>query len=378
MPAHVGCGVVVSQWFMGGQEMPSVIERILDLARWAPSGDNTQPWRFEIKDDRHVLVHGFDTREHCVYDLGGFGSQIAHGALLETLRIAATSYGRRTEVVRSEDAYETRPIYDVRFYQDAQIESDPLLPYIERRCTQRRPFRMHPLTPEEKKALEDSVGNAYTIQWIEGWGGRWAMSKLQFCSAWIRLTIPEAYEVHRSIIQWNARESEDRIPDAAVGLDPLTLKLMRWAMGSWQRVAFLNEYLAGHVLPRIELDLLPALRCAAHFALLRNDEPQGIDDAVDSGRALQRFWLTATQLGLQLQPEMTPLIFSRYVRLGVPFTRFEPATRRAREVAILLERLLAVPPGRAVFMGRVGHGHPPLARSTRHPLDKLLVPSSAE
>jgi hypothetical protein len=29
---------------------------------------------------------------------------------------------------------------------------------------------------------------------------------------------------------------------------------------------------------------------------------------------MQRFWLTATQLGLQLQPELTPLIFSRYVR----------------------------------------------------------------
>ena len=27
------------------------LTRILELGRWAPSGDNTQPWRFEIVDD---------------------------------------------------------------------------------------------------------------------------------------------------------------------------------------------------------------------------------------------------------------------------------------------------------------------------------------
>ena len=45
-----------------------IVESILDHARWAPSGDNSQPWRFEVISDVHVVVHGFDTRNHCVYD----------------------------------------------------------------------------------------------------------------------------------------------------------------------------------------------------------------------------------------------------------------------------------------------------------------------
>ena len=60
-----------------------VMEQILDLARWAPSGDNTQPWRFEIIDALTVVVHGFDTRDHVVYDLDGRPSQISLGALLQ-------------------------------------------------------------------------------------------------------------------------------------------------------------------------------------------------------------------------------------------------------------------------------------------------------
>ncbi|SFU47558.1 nitroreductase family protein [Nitrosospira multiformis] len=71
------------------QAIPQPIANILQLARWAPSGDNTQPWRFEIIDDCHLIIHAFDTRDHCVYDLDGHPSQISLGALLETLSIAA-------------------------------------------------------------------------------------------------------------------------------------------------------------------------------------------------------------------------------------------------------------------------------------------------
>ena len=39
-----------------------VLIKLLDLARWAPSGDNTQPWRFEIAGEGHIVVHGHDTR----------------------------------------------------------------------------------------------------------------------------------------------------------------------------------------------------------------------------------------------------------------------------------------------------------------------------
>ena len=44
------------------------LTRILMLARWAPSGDNTQPWRFEVVSDHLIRVHGFDTRDHVLYD----------------------------------------------------------------------------------------------------------------------------------------------------------------------------------------------------------------------------------------------------------------------------------------------------------------------
>ena len=351
------------------------MERILEQARWAPSGDNTQPWRFEILDHQRLVIHGRDTRDWCVYDLDGRASQIALGALEETLAIAASGEGLQARFKLQAGAPETAPRILVTLEPQAVPTVDPLLPYIKVRCTQRRPLATTGLAPEQKAALEAAVGEDHRLIWLETPAERRRMARLLFRSAGIRLTIPEAYEVHRRIIDWDAQFSRERIPDQAVGLDPATLKLMRWVMGSWKRVAAMNRYLAGTLAPRLQLDLLPGYRCAAHFLLLGRRPPRTLEQWLAGGRAVQRLWLTATSLGLQFQPEMTPLIFSRYHHQGISFTgdarAREAAGRVARELALLSGEPQVAEGG--LFMGRVGFGPFPRARSLRRPLSELLV-----
>ena len=108
--------------------------KILDLARWAPSGDNTQPWRFEIVADDHIAIHGNDTREWCLYDFNGHASHMAHGALLETLRIAATGEGLAASWQLRPGSPDKSPVFDVRLTPAPGIAPDPLLPFIESRA----------------------------------------------------------------------------------------------------------------------------------------------------------------------------------------------------------------------------------------------------
>lgn len=355
-----------------------VCEQILELARWAPSGDNTQPWRFEIKGEHEVVIHGFDTRDHCVYDLDGHPSQMALGALLETTRVAATGHGLRADVTRRLDLADETPTFDVRFVADAAIQPSPLIPFITTRAVQRRPMSAKALTPEQKSLLETSIASQYEIVWFETLGERWKIAKIMFNNAKLRLTMREAYEMHRSVIEWNVRFSEDKIPDQAVGVDPMTAKLMHWVMQSWPRVEFFNTWLAGTIMPRVQLDLIPGLACAAHFGLAAKAVPQSIDDYVAAGRAMQRFWLEAARLGLWVQPEMTPVIFSRYNREQRQFT----SNASARELGIRLASDFTAFLGEAwatrlVFFGRSGTGPAPVARSTRMPLSSLvLVPKT--
>ena len=91
---------------------------------------------------------------------------------------------------------------------------------------------------------------------------------------------------------------------------------------------------------------------------------------------MQRFWLTATHLGLQFQPEMTPLIFASYIYNDVVFSQQSRSLAQARRLTSQLEALI----GReacqqAVYMGRVGFGSAPAARSLRLPLSRLVLPT---
>ncbi len=352
------------------------IDRILDRARWAPSGDNTQPWRFEILSGHHAVVYGSDTRRTVVYDLRGHASQIAVGALLEHVAIAASSEGLRAEILRrppvTGDENEEHPVFDIRFSDAPDLVPDPLSPYLEIRSVNRRPLGTKPLSSQEKQWLESLLPEGFRVLWLEGWKNRFAMADLNQRSGKLRLTIPEAYAVHREIIEWNATTSLDRVPDRALGLSPVILPLMHWIMKRWERVVFFNRFLGGTLIPRVQLDILPALFCSAHFFLLAPDPPRQLGDYVAGGRALARFWLGCASLGLQFQPEMTPLIFRSYVREGIHFSTASHAWELASDIAFHLEHLGVGSVDRAVFMGRVGRGGYSRFRSLRKSLSRLI------
>ena len=350
-----------------------ILLQILDLARWAPSGDNTQPWRFELVSDNHIAIHGHDTRDHVLYDFDGHPSQMAHGALLETLRLAATRFGLIAEWSIRPDQPETAPIYDFKL-RPADIREDPLVAFITTRTVQRRAMSTTPLLPQQKAALIAAVGDEYTLQFFELFKDRLAVARLLWKSAYVRLTCPEAYPVHRDIIEWNARYSIDRIPDQAVGVDPMTAKLMRWVMQSWERVDFFNRFLGGTIVPRIQLDFIPALACAGHVLMKPVAPPENFAAHVQAGVALQRLWLTATALGLHLQPEMTPLIFRWYARSGRDFSTASEIAAKTQELAQHFENVAGAEQSTAFsFFCRIGDSPSPFSRSTRKNLRDLSV-----
>jgi len=348
--------------------------RILELARWAPSGDNTQPWRFEIAADDLILVHGFDTREHVVYDFDGHASQIAHGALLETLRIAASGQGCSTNWRIRPGCSEERPVYEVRVLREEGIRPDPLLPWIERRVVQRRPMRPVPLEADQRRALLGAVGDAYEVRLFESLPDRARIARLLWKNAYIRLTCPEAFEVHRAVIEWGVRYSKDRIPDQAVGVDPATARLMRWVMQSWRRVDFFNRFLMGTIAPRVQLDLVPALACGAHLCMIAKQPPSGLVDYVRAGVAMQRLWLTAQAVGLHMQPEMTPVIFNWYAAAGRSLSKMPGIDDRARILSGRLAELIGHERmAGLVLMCRVGISSAPQSRSIRQELADLML-----
>jgi len=335
---------------------PDPVDAVLDLARWAPSGDNAQPWRFERLAGRAFAVHGVPGGDD-IYDLQGHAGALALGALLETAAIAATGLGLRAEIERRGEAF----IVEL----SGSAEPDPLATVIRTRSVQRRPLSRAPLTTRQRAALLAAAA-PYELRFVE----RRRAARLNFANALLRLGLPEAFATHAAAIEWGTDRSAERMPDRALGVDPLTARVMRWALARRSRAERLHR-LGGSVGPAVQMSLVPGLACGAHFVLLANRPPH---DFVAAGRAVQRLWLTATYHGLQLQPEYTPLVFHEYLRDGVPFTRDERSLAAARAVdARLIDLVGAEALERAVFYGRLGRGPAATARSTRRPLEQLMT-----
>ena len=349
------------------------IQKVMDSARWAPSGDNTQPWKFEFYSELECTVKGSDTRHHCVYDLQGNASKLAIGCLLETAKISASEFGYHVDISESASNTDEHPTYSIKLVESSSNIVDPLCPHIQTRCVQRKPMGTAPLSTHEKQELINSLPDGFSVIFYESLSQRWQIAKLLFGNAYTRLSMKEGFDVHSSVIEWGATLSKDKVPDGALGVDPVMRKIMKWTMKNWERYSFMTKYLGGTFTPRVTMDMATSLRCCSHFALIAPQECVSQAEYAEAGAALQRFWLTSDKLKLGFQPEYTPIVFSEYLRRNVEFTQntktIENAKLMEEKFSDLMQSKELV--NRVCYFGRLGRGSKATSRSIRKELVDL-------
>lgn len=345
---------------------------IVEAARWAPSGDNVQPWRFELLPPDRVRVH-FDPRDAGnPYEYhGGEPTHLSSGMLLEALRIAGTLYGRAMDWRVVEDPAR---VVEVRFTPVDGLEPDPLYGVLPLRSVDRRPYRRRPLLARECRALEHALGPELVLTWYARPAQRLRFARLSALATRIRLRLPEAYPVHRRVIDWAPGDSATGIPAGATGLWATTLPVMKWAIGDWGRMAWVNR-LGGARSAALQLDWVPAYASAAYFTVaLASGAARDPESLLRAGERLYRFWLTATRLGLALQPGLAILMMAYYGAEGTPFTTSPRLRREARRCSERLHALVGDAAARLVFLGRIGEPRGPARqRSVRRSASELLV-----
>ena len=360
------------------------LDEILRAARWAPSGDNVQPWRFEVLGADSVRVHLSGHAADNVYEYcGGEPTLLAGGVLLESLRVAASGWGRRMawqyEGAESEGAAHR---IRVDFIPADDVQPDPLIAQLMLRSVDRGRYRTRKLTAAEKQALEQAAGPGIQLEWHETARERLSLAWLGAKATDIRLRAPETYAVHKRMLDFKRGHSPDGIPAGAIGLDRFTLRIMRWAMESQDRLRLLNR-LGGTWSVAAQLDLLTGLASAAFFTMrFGGPTPAPHLDApaertlrlLQAGQDIQRFWLQATRLGLAVQPALAILAFTHHGESAARFTADDSLQAKAKRLAAAFRARLGAGPEAFVFLGRIGEPSPklPLHRSTRRRLAELM------
>jgi hypothetical protein len=277
---------------------------LISAAILAPSGDNTQPWKFEVDERASTITVLVDeTRDTSPMNAGQRMSRIACGAVVANVERTAAWNGWATQIEQVNSS-------SVRIKLSGSIFNSGTIPSeIRNRHTNRKLYNGHAIANSKLRSMERS------IELPEGIGLRLISERheIEQCAAVIGQADAIMFGQRRFLNAFLDNVRFDRPPNELVefGLSIGSLEL------NWIERQLLSQM---QHLPKALVCSLPMRRtfqrkasrlvCSASglcvFTL--NESSEASDFQI--GRVMQRAWLEITACGLAVQPMMSMSILN--------------------------------------------------------------------
>ncbi len=286
---------------------PEAIRYILQAGIQAPSGDNAQPWKFSVADNRISLF--LDPHaDSSFFNVRQMASVISGGAVLENMRMAATVFGLEGNVTYLPDPRKPECLarMDLRL---SNGKRNSLHDVIWKRCTNRKLYARRPIP---QALLADFQSEEATRG-----GSRWhllveesdlaRLARIIYRVDRIRTEHRQLHEHLQQMIRYTDKEALDKCNGFPVGnleagrMGELFLRLTR----PWPIMDFANRIGIGRLVP---LHTYQAVRASSAAALLTVPS-MGMEDFLRGGQAMEHIWLYLTQKGLSVQPLAAVTLF---------------------------------------------------------------------
>lgn len=338
-------------------------ERILARAVHAPSGDNSQPWHFKIDSDA-IRVFNVGGRDATLYNFRERGSYLGHGALCENIRIIAQSTGLEAQI----EPFPTADGCTARIsFTDREPSTDPLDASIEKRTTNRKPYQKKDLIDADRLALASAFSFA---------GVRVALTPDNAAVARLATTVNlneqllfENRHLHDflfGMIRWTTKEENEKPGLYVKTMEfPLPLQfLLKHVFRHWSVVQTLNKIGLSKGIPAQSAELYKS--SSAFGAIIINSTAN--ESFFTAGRALQRFWLTATSRGVSFQPVTAIPYLAQRIEAGEADQISSEHQALITAANAVISKEFSLTAGETVAMlFRIGYGDAPTATSAKLP-----------
>lgn len=340
----------IAGWSGPSADERDVRRRALAWAMLAPNPHNMQPWLVDLAEPGVVTLHLDRTRLLPQTDPFGRQITIGHGAFLELLSIAASADGHRAEITPYPQGTEPgQPVARIRFVRDAALKTDPLFAHIPKRRTARVAFDGRPPSAEHVAALRKACELPLTIA-IEPARVE-ALRKLAISGSELEMSIPRTHKESIDVVRLSST-------DIAHHRDGISLTgPMIWALRQVGVMTHDKAMMPGTMAWNGGRDYaLKGYASAAGFGWFSTGDNTRITQ-IAAGRAYARLNLTATSLGVALQPHSQTL--QEYPEMAALFgaMRRETATEDGRTLQMFFR------------LGYAGAAGP----SPRRPLDAIVM-----
>lgn len=342
----------------------SMLREIIRLGVYAPSGDNSQPWRFRIRNNS-VDIFNLPEKDNPYYNFRQNGSLVAHGGLIENILIAASREGVKPEINLFPDK-ERKDLIATLIFDSSVSAPDPLYAFIPERVTNRKSYdKKITLTFMEKDDLlrsaeEIGIGK---IRLVEDRAQIKKIGEAMSINEVVALETKKLHNIFFGDMVWSENEEKNKKSGLFIKTLELPLpvegifRLLRY----WPVANSLNHLGFAKMAARGNAQIYSAASAMGVVTIPGN----GPTDFIMAGRLMQRVWLKATRLGLSLQPVTGILFLMQRVLAG------EAKDLKSYHVDMLikayknLQDIFQVEEETMAMLFRIGHGGQPSARSSR-------------
>lgn len=292
-------------------------DKIIDFARLCPSGDNSQPWKFEVRENC-LIVTNDNQRSNHVLNYKEVASLYSFGMMSEIIQIAANDQGFYANVKCTDFK---NPTLEIIFTAGAL--RDELVDQISRREVDRREYKGGSLKdkvfqeiflmsfhyPNVEVSYADNE-NIDVKKYIEKNDYKFAYWKTGFMQTlrWMKFSKEDL-------------EQRDGLPWRNLGLkfiDMLILKTMRKFNPIYDFMSALKMWAPAKLVARRQVN------SAAGFILISLKDYK--DETVfNAGRFFMRAWLKLTEVDYKVQPHTAGSLPMYYLSRFEEFFDFIPS-----------------------------------------------------
>lgn len=344
------------------------LERILNLAAQAPSGDNSQPWSFAFNEASEVLsVHATFDADHAVLNVHNAGTYIALGALLRNLQYAAALEDLTVDIRRFPVPDDPALVAHVTFATASTPTPDIDAQTIKDRSTNRKPYQKTTLDASTLGQLQPSGASSNISHFVTDKDRITAYGRMAATMEQVALSTRRLHQIFFGSIFW--RSTDNQAGKSGLYIETMELpppvKVLFKALRHWSVMRVLGFLGFPRLVSSTNADVYAS--CGA-IGLIYTEGKNTPAEYLAVGEDFQETWLQSTKHGLGFQPIAGILYLLRYIELQPDDTMLSPENKQM--LTELKQEFLDHSPNATLpaMMYRIGYADKPTSVSYRRPV----------
>jgi len=340
------------------------IQIILERAVYAPSGDNSQPWRFIVKANV-ISIFNQPEKDNPIFNYRQRGSLLAHGSLIENIVLLAREFGYKSQIVYLPDNANSNHTADIILDKTTPVPQ-LLTKYIMLRATNRKRYDNQALSTHEiNELLESNQEESVKVLLLNDTKSKQTIGKSVSVNEVVMLENKELHDLFFNDVRWT--KAQEQKHKTGLYLKTMELDLPKlvafWLLQFWPINRFLIRLGIAKFIAKENAKIYKTAGAMVTLAIADKDV-----DFIRAGRTLQRLWLTACKLGLSIHLLTGVAFLEQRVSIGKADALSVYHQELVDESYQQMKQCFVIPDERLMaVVFRIGRGGNPSGRSSKIP-----------